>query len=163
MNRRAEELGPTLETERLILRPPVAEDFAGFCTFLGDSEATRFIGGVQSPAIVWRNLRSVAGGWALDGFHFFSVIEKSSGAWIGRIGPIYPHDWPGPEVGWGLLPAYWGKGYATEAASAAMDFVFDRLGWERVIHTIAPENEASAAVARALGSRHIGPGKLPEP
>jgi hypothetical protein len=60
-------LGPTLETERLILRPPATEDFAGFCAFLGDSEATTFIGGVQPPSIVWRNLRSVAGGWALDG------------------------------------------------------------------------------------------------
>jgi RimJ/RimL family protein N-acetyltransferase len=156
-------LGPTLQTERLILRPPAAEDFPGFCAFLGDSEATRFLSGVQSPSMVWRTMRVGAGSWALDGFHFFSVIEKSTGVWIGRVGPIYPHGWPGPEVGWGLLPAWWGKGYAKEAATAAMDFAFDTLGWERVIHVIAPENSRSAAVAKTLGSCNTGPGQLPEP
>ena len=156
-------LGPSLETDRLILRPPTAEDFAGYCAFLGDSEATRFLSGVQSPAVVWRTMRTVVGAWALDGFHFFSVIEKNTGAWIGRVGPIYPYDWPGPEVGWGLLPSYWGKGYAREAATAAMNFAFNDLDWERVIHVIAPENGRSIAVAKALGAYNTGPGRLPDP
>lgn len=156
-------LGPTLETERLILRPPVPEDFKGFCEFHADAVAMTHLGGVQSPAVVWRIMRTVAGAWHLDGFHMFSVIDKESGEWMGRIGPLYPHDWPAREVGWGLISRFWGRGYAREAAIACMDYVFDELGWEDVIHTIAPDNAASAAVAKSLGSYNRGPGQLPDP
>ena len=159
----ASPLGPTLETGRLILRPPVREDFAGFCAFTADPAAMKHLGGVQSPAVTWRMMATVAGAWHLDGFHMFSVVEKASGAWIGRIGPIYPWDWPAREVGWGLLSAHWGKGYAREAAVAAMDYAFDVLGWDSVIHTIAPDNEGSQGVARSLGSYNQGPGRLPDP
>jgi RimJ/RimL family protein N-acetyltransferase len=155
--------GSVLETDRLLLRPPIADDLPGYSAFFGDSEATRFIGGPQPPSVAWWYLRTVAGAWALDGFYFFTVIEKSTGAWIGRIGPIYPSGWPGREVGWGLLPAYWGKGYAKEAATAAMNFAFDALGWEQVIHVIDPGNDRSIALAKALGSRNTGPGRLPAP
>ena len=156
-------LGPTLETERLILRPPVSEDFAGFTAFHADADAMIHLGGVVSPPIAWRNMRGMAGAWALDGFSMFSVIEKASGTWIGRIGPLHPHGWPGREVGWGLVSSAWGKGYAVEAASAAMDFAFDTLGWDSVIHTIDPLNIASARVAKSLGSRVMGQGRLPDP
>jgi RimJ/RimL family protein N-acetyltransferase len=152
-----------IETERLILRPPIEGDFAGFCAFHGDTETTQYIGGVQTPPVVWRTMRAIAGGWALDGFYWFSVIEKTSGAWIGRVGPLNPLGWPGPEVGWGLLRSYWGRGYAREAATAAMNFAFDELGWDRVIHTIDPSNTKSASLAKALGSEMVGPGKLPDP
>lgn len=156
-------LGSTIETERLILRPPVAEDFDGFCAFHADADAMKFLGGVNSPPIVWRVMRMIAGAWALDGFHMFSVIEKSSGQWIGRIGPLHPHGWPDREVGWGILSSAQGKGYAKEAATACIDYVFDVLGWDHVIHTIAPENHPSANLAKALGSYNQGPGKLPDP
>ena len=156
-------LGPSLETARLILRPPVREDFDGFCTFTGDAETMKYLGGVQSPALTWRIMNTVAGAWALEGFHMFSVIEKASGHWIGRIGALNPWQWPGREVGWGLISAYWGRGYAREAAVASMNYVFDVLGWDDVIHTIAPDNLASAAVAKSLGSGNRGPGALPDP
>ncbi|WP_443748827.1 GNAT family N-acetyltransferase [Asticcacaulis solisilvae] len=156
-------LGPTIETARLILRPPLREDFDGFCAFFADAESMRHLGGVQSPAVAWRAYTSVAGAWHLDGAHMFSVIEKESGQWIGRIGALYPWDWPGREVGWGLLSPYFGKGYAIEAAAASMDYVFDALGWDRVIHSIAPDNLPSAAVATKLGSYNQGAGKLPDP
>lgn len=156
-------LGPTLETERLILRPPVAEDFDGFCAFCADAEAMKHLGGAQTPPMVWRMLTSVVGAWHLYGFHMFSVLDKASGAWIGRIGPLQPFGWPGREVGWGLMTAHQGKGYAREAAVACMDFVFDRLGWDEVIHTINPGNRPSAALAAALGSVNRGPGQLPDP
>jgi RimJ/RimL family protein N-acetyltransferase len=155
--------GPTIETERLVLRPPVAEDFEGFCRFHNDPKTMEFLGGLQPPSVVWRTMRAGVGSWHLDGFHFFSVLEKETGDWIGRIGPIYPHQWPGREIGWGLCSSHWGRGYAKEAAIAAMNYAFDELRWERVIHAIAPENERSAAVAMALGSSNLGPGKLPEP
>ncbi len=156
-------LGPTLETERLWLRPPVREDFDGFCAFFADAEAMRYLGGVQSPAMVWRAMSAVAGAWHLDGFHMFSVIEKASGQWIGRIGPLHPWGWPGHEVGWGLLSSHWGKGLAREAAVASMNHVFDTLHWDSVVHTIVPGNAGSAAVAKSLGSYWQGPGKLPDP
>jgi RimJ/RimL family protein N-acetyltransferase len=93
----------------------------------------------------------------------FSVIEKSSGRWVGRLGPWVPEGWPGTEVGWGLARAAWGKGYATEGATAAIDWAFDTLGWSEVIHCIAPDNAPSQAVARRLGSRPLRSTHLPAP
>ena len=93
-------LGPTLETKRLFLRPPTHDDFPRWADFMSDPETTRFIGGVQSKHEVWRAMASVAGMWALQGEAMFSVIEKDTGNWMGRIGPLHPYDWPGREVGW---------------------------------------------------------------
>ncbi len=155
--------GPTLETARLILRPTALEDLDGFATLGADPEAMRFLGGVQPRPMVWRGMCTLAGSWALQGFGMFSVLEKSTGQWVGRVGPWKPEDWPGTEVGWGLIRSAWGKGYATEAATAAIDWAFDHLDWTEVIHCITPENTASAEVARRLGSRLIGPAKLPPP
>jgi RimJ/RimL family protein N-acetyltransferase len=157
------QLGPTLETERLILRPPTAEDLDSWADFMADEETARHIGGVQGREVAWRTMATHAGAWALDGFGMFSVIEKASGRWIGRLGPWQPEGWPGTEVGWGLARSSWGKGFATEGASAAIDWAFDALGWSDVIHSIAPDNVASAAVAERLGSRNRGPGRLPPP
>ena len=163
MTVRSSPLGPTIETERLILRPTAMEDFPRWCDFQGDAETTRFIGGPKGPAEVWRVLMSVAGAWALTGEGFFSVIEKSTGQWVGRIGPWNPHGWPGPEVGWSLHPDAMGKGYAREAAVATMDYAFDVLGWDDVIHSIHPDNLASQQLAARLGSANRGRGRLPPP
>jgi len=154
---------PLIETPRLILRPPVAEDLDGFASLMADPASARFIGGAQPRSTTWRSLCVMAGAWALHGFAMFSVLEKSTGAWVGRVGPWQPDGWPGTEVGWGLLPAYWGRGYATEAAAATIDWAFDQLGWTEVIHCIAPENTASQQVALRLGSHLRGPGQLPPP
>jgi RimJ/RimL family protein N-acetyltransferase len=93
----------------------------------------------------------------------FSVIEKSSGRWVGRLGPWMPEGWPGPEVGWAISRECWGRGYATEGAIASTNWAFDHLGWDRVIHSIDPANLASQVVARKIGSRNLGPGSLPAP
>jgi RimJ/RimL family protein N-acetyltransferase len=74
-----------------------------------------------------------------------------------------PEGWPGTEVGWGIIRDCWGRGYAVEGATAAIDWAFDELGWSEVIHAIASTNSASQAVARKLGSELIGPAQLPEP
>jgi RimJ/RimL family protein N-acetyltransferase len=89
------------------------------------------------------------------------VIEKVTGEWVGRAGPWFPEGWPDREVGWMFLPSARGKGYATEAATACLNFVFETLGWERVIHVIDPRNTASQRVAERVGSRLIGPVTLP--
>ncbi len=156
-------LGPILETERLILRPPVAEDLDGWTAFGADPDATRYLGGPGPRAVAWRVLTGVAGSWALHGFGMFSVIEKATGRWIGRVGPWRPEGWPGSEVGWGLISDAQGKGYAVEAAAASMDWAVDHLGWTDVIHTIHPDNAGSIALARRLGSSNRGPGRLPAP
>src|SRR5688572_28522548 len=148
-------LGPTLETDRLILRPPIEADLDGWARMMADEEAARFVGGVQPRAGSWRGLACMAGSWALKGFGMFSVIDKESGEWVGRLGPWQPADWPGTEVGWGLVRDSWGKGYATEGSAASMDWAFDHLGWDEVIHCIDPANIASAGVAKRLGSRKL--------
>lgn len=155
--------GPVLETPRLILRPTAMEDFDRWCDFQSDPETTRFIGGPQSPAQVWRVMLSVAGAWTLTGESFFSVIEKETGLWLGRIGPWSPHQWPGKEVGWSLHRDAIGKGYALEAAIATMDYAVDVLGWADIIHTIDPANLASIRIAERLGSTNRGAGSLPPP
>ncbi|WP_339745976.1 GNAT family N-acetyltransferase [uncultured Maricaulis sp.] len=147
---------PVLETERLLLRAPQMEDFEPLCELMADEVTTRFIGGVQEPPLAWRGLCGIVGHWQLRGYGFFSVIEKASGQWLGRIGPWYPHGWPQPEIGWSLNRASWGKGYATEAGAACMDHVFDTLGWDSAIHLIHADNLGSQRVAGRLGSVHMG-------
>lgn len=156
-------MSPLIETERLILRPPLAEDYEPWAAFLADPEAQHFLGGVQARPIAWRSLCTMAGAWTLHGFGMFSVIEKASDRWIGRLGPWFPEGWPGPEVGWGLARAAWGKGYATEGAAAAMDWAFARLGWTEIVHCIAPDNAKSRRVAERLGSRLLRRGRMPAP
>lgn len=154
---------PILETPRLILRPPLPEDLPGFIAFAADPETTRYLGGVGAPSEVWRALRTFIGCWVADGYGMFSVLEKSSGRWIGRVGPWQPLDWPGTEFGWGLLPDACGHGYATEAAAASMGWAVDTLGWTDLIHCIDPANVPSQRVAQRLGAVNRGPGKLPPP
>ena len=153
--------GPTLETDRLLLRPPCADDLEPWAAMMADPVATRFLGGPQGHAGAWRSLAMMAGAWAISGFSNFSVIEKASGRWIGRAGPWYPHGWPGPEIGWAFDRSAWGVGYATEAAQRCLDFAFETLGWDRVVHAIDPGNAASIAVARRIGSALLGPTQLP--
>lgn len=154
--------GPVIETERLILRPTLLADFDRWAEAMAHDSA-RFIGGPQSREAAWRGFMAMAGAWALTGVSMFSLVEKGSGRWMGRLGPWKPEGWPGNEVGWGLHPDAQGKGYAFEAATAAMDYAFDALGWTDVIHCIDPENAPSQALARRLGSTNLGPTRLPPP
>jgi RimJ/RimL family protein N-acetyltransferase len=157
------DLGPTLETPRLILRPPIRADLEGWAAMMADEQAARFVGGVQARSSCWRAVMMMAGSWALEGFGMFSVLEKSSGAWIGRAGPWRPEGWPGDEVGYGFLRSHWGHGFAVEAAAASIDWAVDHLGWIDVIHCIDEQNIGSQAVARRLGARMRGMGKMPAP
>jgi RimJ/RimL family protein N-acetyltransferase len=151
-----------LETERLILRLPRIEDFERFAEMFAD-ESSQHIGGPLQRHEAWRRFLQMPGAWFLQGFAMFSVVEKSSDLWIGQAGPWQPDGWPGTEVGYAFHPYARGKGYATEACVAAMDWAFEVLGWTDIIHSIAPANAASQAVAQRLGSRNRGPGKLPSP
>jgi RimJ/RimL family protein N-acetyltransferase len=155
--------GLQILTSRLLLRPLKMSDFEAWAAFMADPEATRFLGGAQSRALAWRGFMTMAGAWHLQGFAMFSVVERSSQRWVGRLGPWMPEGWPGTEVGWGIVRDCWGRGYAIEGATAAIDWAFDELGWSEVIHVIDPANDASRAVARKLGAELMGIGRLPAP
>ena len=154
--------GPILETERLLLRVQQAGDFERYAEMLAHPSSLH-IGGPLLRHVAWRRFLQMPGAWVLQGFAMFSVVEKSSGRWMGQAGPWCPDGWPGTEVGYSFHMDARGKGYATEACAAAMDYAFDTLGWDEVIHSISPENTASQTVAQRLGSRNRGPGKLPPP
>jgi RimJ/RimL family protein N-acetyltransferase len=154
---------PVLTTTRLTLRLPCRDDFEAWAGLGQDEQAMRHLGGVQPRFVSWNRLMSAIGSWHVLGFGAFSVIRKADGRWIGRVGPLHPEGWPGDEIGWTLAREAWGSGYATEAATAATDWAFTQLGWSRIIHCIAPDNAASQAVARRLGSSRLGPGQLPPP
>jgi RimJ/RimL family protein N-acetyltransferase len=155
--------GPTLTTDRLILRPPVYADFEAWVAFAADPEVNKYLGGVQTRTAAWRGIAVMAGAWSLMGYSMFSVIERSSGRWVGRLGPWQPEGWPGTEIGWGLAREAWGKGYALEGATAAIDWAFAELGWKEIIHCIDPQNIASQNLAKRLGSTLRGPTQLPPP
>jgi len=156
-------IGPTLETDRLILRPPRAEDFPFMCTMMADEETARFIGGVMEPSVVWRSLCALAGAWTIRGYSMFSVIEKSTGDWLGRVGPWQPEGWPGTEIAYGLTRAAHGKGYAIEAVSASIDYAVDILGWDEIIHCIDKKNAPSLRLADKLGARWLREAQAPAP
>ncbi len=152
-----------LETQRLLLRTPALADLDRWTDMMSDPDTTKYIGGVQPRSMVWRGLMAMVGAWHLTGVSMFSVIRKSDGLWLGRIGPWCPDGWPGLEVGWSLHRDAHGQGFAKEAAIACMDYAVDVLQWPQIIHTIDPENLASKALAQSLGSAFIAPGKLPAP
>ena len=154
--------GPILETERLLLRVQQAGDFERYAEMLAHPSSLH-IGGPLLRHEAWRRFLQMPGAWMVQGYAMFSVVEKSSGRWMGQAGPWCPDGWPGTEVGYSFHMDARGKGYATEACAAAMDYAFDTLGWDEVIHSISPENTASQTVAQRLGSRNRGPGKLPPP
>jgi RimJ/RimL family protein N-acetyltransferase len=152
-----------IETPRLLLRPPRLDDLDPLAEMMVDEEGARFIGGTSPRSVAWRALMTMIGSWHAHGFAMFSVIEKETGRWVGRLGPWMPEGWPGPEIGWAVVRDRWGRGYAVEGATATTNWAFDTLGWTRVIHSIAPQNRASQRVAEKLGSRLLGPGQLPAP
>jgi RimJ/RimL family protein N-acetyltransferase len=152
----AEPDGPLIETERLVLRRWRGSDVAANTAMLSDPGTARFITVDGKPVtehlVGWRNAAVMAGHWVLHGFGMFVVEEKSSGKYVGRVGPWFPPGWPGFEVGWGIAREFRGKGYATEAARAAIDWSFATFEIDRILHCIDCENTASQAVARRLGA-----------
>jgi RimJ/RimL family protein N-acetyltransferase len=154
---------PMLETARMILRPPEAGDFDAWATMMADEETTRYLGGPQPRPVAWRGFMTMAGAWHLEGHAMFIAIEKATGEWLGRVGPWTPNGWPGTEIGWAFRRQVWGRGLATEGAIAAIDWAVETLGWTDIIHCIDPRNEPSKALARRLGSRLRGPGRMPPP
>jgi RimJ/RimL family protein N-acetyltransferase len=148
--------GPVIETARLKLRGWCDADIAPNTAMLADPGTARFITSDGKPItdefVGWRNAAIMAGHWALHGVGMFVVEEKQTGRFAGRVGPWSPRGWPGFEVGWGISSEFRGKGYAVEAARAAIDWSFATFEIDQIIHCIDRENTASQAVARRLGA-----------
>jgi RimJ/RimL family protein N-acetyltransferase len=148
--------GAMIETKRLILRTWSESDIAPNTAMLSDPDTARYITADRKPVTSelngWRNAAIMIGHWALHGYGMFVVEEKSSGKHVGRVGPWCPPTWPGFEVGWGIAKEFRGKGYAIEAARASIDWVFDHLAVDRIIHSIKPDNLASRRLAERLGA-----------
>jgi RimJ/RimL family protein N-acetyltransferase len=148
--------GPVIETERLRLRKWRSADVAPNTAMLADPASARFITADGKPVtdsfVGWRNAAIMSGHWALHGVGMFVVEEKSTGEFVGRVGPWFPPGWPGFEVGWGIASGFRGRGYALEAARAAIDWSFATFELDQIIHCIDQENIASQSVARRLGA-----------
>lgn len=147
-----------LQTERLILRMLRESDFDAYAEMLADPVVVRYIGNGQ-PAPrqdAWRNMAAMIGHWQLRGYGQWAVEERTSGQFLGRVGCWNPEGWPGFEIGWMLRRQFWGQGFATEGARAALRFAFTELNMPRVISLIQPENANSIRVAERIGERLSG-------
>ena len=150
---------PTLETPRLLLRGWRPDDFACYAAMLADPETARFVtrrGQPYGEREAWAEMAFFIGHWQMLGYGMFVVEERATGAFAGRIGPLQPKGWPGFEIGWALAPAARGKGWAGEAAAAAIDWSFAHFAVERIVSIIDPRNQASRRVAERLGERPTG-------
>ena len=124
-------------------------------------DVVRHITGVPSTREQsWSRLLRYAGSWALLGFGYWAVEERASGAFVGEAGfadyrrQIEPSLDGIPELGWVLAPHVHGKGYATEAVLATLDWAAQHFSAARRIGCIiAPENAASIRVAEKCGLR----------
>jgi RimJ/RimL family protein N-acetyltransferase len=154
---------PILQTERLTLRMLQGSDFEEYAAIHTDPEVTRYTTRTHLDRIeAWRHLAIVCGHWHLRGFGMWGVFEKDTGRLAGRTGFHYPDSWPAFELGWTMGRAFWGKGYATEAARECLRYAFEDMGRDHVISLIDPENVASIRVAERIGETLEGEHQLGE-
>jgi RimJ/RimL family protein N-acetyltransferase len=148
---------PVLETQRLRLRAHTFADFPAYSALWADPLVTRFIGGKpNTPEETWSRLLRNAGHWAMLGFGTWLMEEKSTADFVGEVGLFDFHrdiipPLTTPEIGWVLTPSKHGRGYATEAVKALLDWARDRFTSNHISCLIAPENAASLRVAAKCG------------
>jgi RimJ/RimL family protein N-acetyltransferase len=156
---------PILTTERLRLRAFRESDVDDYAALHADPEVLRYLGAGPEPwdrGRSWRHLAFLMGHWKLGGSGMWAVEQRETGAFLGMVGFAEPEGWPGFELAWILARRFWGSGYATEGARAALDHAFTAWQKGRVISLIHPENRASIRVAERLGEtlqsrmRHLG-------
>lgn len=148
-----------LETERLVLRPFRQADIDAYAELCADPMVMKFLNATGSPisrADAWRQIAVYLGHWELRGFGTWAVEERATGEFVGRVGLHYPEGWPDRELGWTIATRFWGKGYASEAARAAIAHAFDTLGWTHLVSLIHPDNHRSARLTERLGYHIAG-------
>lgn len=152
---------PTLETARLRLRAWQPGDLAWFVAVRADPEVSRFLGdgrpqsaGEASTYFEWGHAE-----WARIGLGGWAVEERSTGRLVGYCGlSLWREGTPAEavEIGYGYARDAWGKGYATEAAAAAMRWAFEVRGFDSLVALTWPENRASQQVLAKLGFTRDG-------
>jgi RimJ/RimL family protein N-acetyltransferase len=149
---------PELTTERLLLRGLRADDLDAYARMYADPDVMRFLedGRPLDRAAAFRSMAVHLGHWQLRGYGQWALEDRATGELVGRAGLWQPEGWPGLEVGWLLERRSWGRGFATEAGRAAIEYAFRVPGSEKVISLIRPENHASIRVAHRLGESYEG-------
>lgn len=145
-----------MTTARLTMAPHGIADFADFAAMWADPAVVRLLGGVPSnEEDSWARLLRYAGNWGLLDYGFWCVRRRDTGAYLGDVGYLdakrtgvdgFDGD---PEIGWSLVTAAHGQGFATEAVKAALGWGATRFG--RAVAMINPLNAPSEAVARRCG------------
>ncbi|MEU5666817.1 GNAT family N-acetyltransferase [Streptomyces longwoodensis] len=155
-----------LRTDRLVLRPWRESDLVPWAAMNADPEVRRHLGDLltreQSDASVARFRAE----FEERGYGWWAVEVRSTGAFIGFAGLDRVDDglpFAGVEIGWRLAREAWGKGYATEAARAVLDFGFDTLGLPEILAVTTATNLRSQAVMRRIGMTRDPDGDFDDP
>lgn len=148
-----------IDTDRLILRLPTLDDYQPTFDMLSQEPVSRHIGKL-SRGDVWARLLRDVGHWQLMQFGLFSVIERDSGVYVGKVGfGMFERDLgslaqTNIEISWTLRAEFHGRGYALEAASAAQRW-FDQRRKQHTACLIAVGNIPSMRLAQRMGYQEI--------
>src|SRR3979411_381601 len=136
---------PTVETARLRLRAFRAGDLDAYAAMQANPEVMRYLltGNTATRIQVWYTMLTSAGSWALRGYGMWACETIDDGQFIGSVGIFQPLDWPEPEIAYSLDQPFWHRGFATEAAMAARDWLFAHFPHQRLPGFIRPQNQAS--------------------
>ena len=143
-----------VETERLLLREFDESDAGAFHALGSDPLITRYTGdgGLTTVEHALEVLRArPLADYRKYGFGRWACVHKARGAVIGFAGLKYLDDLRAVDIGYRLLPAYWGQGLATEAGRAVLAHGFDILRLDRIIGLVDTDNVASVRVLEKLG------------
>lgn len=160
MTSRSIERPPLVETERLRLRAHEVEDLPFCADMWRDPDVVRFIGGRPfTREEVWARMLRYTGMWVMMGHGFWAIEVKASGKLVGEVGvmearrDVEPGFEGEPEIGWALVPAAHGKGYASEAVGAALAWADRHIDAPKQVCIISPGNAPSLRVAEKFGFR----------
>lgn len=140
---------PHLQTERLTLREYRREDFDAFADHLANPETAAYLV-MADRQTAWRIFSSHAGLWLLHGAGWWAVEVRQTGQLVGNVGAFFRETSTVMEIGWNTYHAFWGQGFASEAAAAALSYALEVRRESKVRALITPSNEASLRVAQRL-------------
>ncbi len=150
----------TLTTERLILRPWRDEDLEPLFGINGDPESMRYFAATMNRAESDAWAARMRAHFAEHGWGFWVVAEAATGDFVGVVGlmtiPWQADFTPAIEIGWRIAPGFRRKGYAEEAARAALGFGFATLGLQKIVAFTVPGNAASWKLMERLGMAPAG-------
>lgn len=155
-------LAPTLETQRLILRSPCADDYNAYKIFYRDKIASQAYGGPLTDFLSWKKLAADIGHWHLKGFGMWSIEERLTGQMVGGCGLVWPESYPRSELTWWILPTARRKGYAFEASKKVVEFGYNTLKWDRVETHMNDENHAARNLVFKLDGQFLERARFPD-